>query len=113
MNLAKLWSEAEVAEPLGFVDENMHTVGAVVLKPNLPIILSLHPGEDFELNTDIIHEWKVVFQTSDGRVIGDANYSSVLRELHSFVIDQQNGSILVRALTDEDLENLHASSLFG
>lgn len=107
------WTNAVVPEPLGFVDDNLNTVGAIVLKANTPTILSLHPGEDFELNTDIIHQWKIVFQASDDRVLGDADYQNAIKELVPFILDQQNGSLLIRALSDEELENLHIQSIFS
>ncbi len=110
--IAKTWVEAKVLEPLGFVDEEMHTVGAVVLGANIPTILSLDPGADFELNTDIIQQWKIVFQNSEGEVLGDADYTQTLRELREYIVDQQNGSVLVRALSDDELYELHAKTIF-
>lgn len=113
MNLANAWADAIVSEPLGFVDDALNTVGAIVLRADTPTILSLHPGEDFELNTDIIHQWKIVFQASDDRILGDADYHVAIKELTPFILDQQNGSLLIRALSDEELENLHAQSIFS
>ncbi len=111
--LTQAWSKAKVVEPLGFVDDNFHTVGALVITADEPLILSLNPGADFELNTDIIHEWKVVFQTSNGEVLGDATYSVFLQEIQPFVKDQQNGSILINALSDNDITELHAKTIFS
>lgn len=112
MNRSAEWSAAQVIEPLGFVDDNMNTVGALVLRAETPSILSLDPGSDFELNTDIIHQWKVIFQASDGSVLGDADHSSLLREITPFVLDQQNGSILIRALADDELHDLYVQTIF-
>lgn len=106
------WSQAKVAEPLGFVNDDLNTVGALVLTAGVPMILSLDPGADFELNTDIIHQWKIVFQNQDGEVLGDADYLMVLKELKPYILDQQNGSILVQIPNDDDLADLYASSLF-
>lgn len=106
------WGSAIVLEPLGFVDDNMNTVGAFVLQSNQPAIISLHPGEDFELNTDIIHAWKVVFQIQDGSVLGDANYETFLHEIAAYIVDQQNGSLLIRALDDDELHELYAKTIF-
>lgn len=112
MSPHEIWQSATVSEPLGFVDDNLHTVGAIVLKSNTPTILSLQPGEDFELNTDIIHEWKLVFQDSNNQILGDADYSQALRELAPFVLDQQNGSLLITSLSDEQLEELYTKTIF-
>lgn len=111
-DLQLAWSEAAVAEPIGFVDENLHTVGAITLKAGAPLILSLSPAEDFELNTDIIHDWKIVFQTTDHEILGDADYTRALRELKNYVLDQQNGSLLVQALTDDELHEIFVQSIF-
>lgn len=112
IDLSEVWRTATVAEPIGFVDEAMNTVGAFTLTSDTPIILSFSPAEDFELNTDIIHQWKVVFQTSQGEVLGDANYEQVLNELKPYILDQQNGSLLIRALTDDEISDLHAQTIF-
>lgn len=112
MDFAEEWRTATVAEPMGFVDENMNTVGAFTLASNTPTILSLSPAEDFELNTDIIHQWKIVFQNSQGEVLGDASYEFTIKELQSFILDQQNGSLLIRALSDDELSDLHAQTIF-
>lgn len=106
------WSAATVAEPLGFADDNFNTVGALVLKAGTPTIFSLQPGEDFELNTDIIHQWKLIFQDSENHIIGDADYHTALKELHPYVLDQQNGSILVRPLSDIELDEIHSKTVF-
>lgn len=112
MSIDKDWSRAQVLEPLGFVDEKLNTVGALVLTSGAPIILSLDPGEDFELNTDIIHQWKIVFQTQDGEVLGDADYQTLIREIRPFILDQQNGSLLVYVPNDEDLSDLYTNTIF-
>ena len=106
------WSRAIVAEPIGFVDESLHTVGAVTLKSGIVTILSLSPGEDFELNTNIIHDWKIVFQTSDSEVLGDADYRRAIKELKPYILDQQNGSLLVRAFDDNELHELFVQCIF-
>ena len=112
MATAQDWSKAQVVEPLGFVDDQLHTVGALVLRADTPVILSLNPGEDFELNTDIIQQWKMVFQNSVGEVIGDADYHLAIKELQDFILDQQNGSLLIRALTDDELADVYAQTFF-
>lgn len=111
-NLAAVWRSAIVAEPMGFADEALNTVGAFTLSSGQPTILSLDPAADFELNTDIIHQWKIVFQTSQLEVVGDTDYQRALSELQPFVLDQQNGSLLLRALTDDELLDLHAQTIF-
>lgn len=112
MPLPDLWHEAVVAEPVGFVDEAMHAVGAFTLKSDTYIILSLSPGEDFELNTDIIQEWKIVFQTSAGEILGDADYFRTVNALQKHVLDQQNGSALIDKLTDDELHELFVEVIF-
>lgn len=107
------WANATVAEPMGFVDDELNTVGALTLRAGTLTILSLSPAEDFELNTDIIHTWKLVFQASDGRIIGDADYYLALQELKNFIQDQQNGSLLLHPLTDDELEDVFAKTIFN
>lgn len=107
------WNQAHVAEPAGFVDEDLNTVGVFTLKAGTPTILSLSPGEDFELNTSIIHHWKLLFQASDDGILGDANYDQALKELTPYVIDQQNGSILIKALSDVELDEILAQAMFA
>ncbi len=112
MNFAEEWNAATVAEPMGFVDEDLNTVGAFTLASDTPTILSLSPAEDFELNTDIIHQWKIVFQNSQNEILGDADYELTIKELRPFILDQQNGSLLIRALNDDELSDLHAQTIF-
>lgn len=112
MSVREDWSQAQVLEPLGFVDEDLNTVGALVLTAGAPIILSLDPGADFELNTDIIQQWKIVFQNQEGEILGDADYHILLREIKPYILDQQNGSLLVQIPDDEELFNLHTKTIF-
>lgn len=107
------WANAVVAEPLGFVDEQLNTVGALTLRANTPTILSLSPAEDFELNSDIIHQWKIVFQADDGQVLGDADYHRTINELKPYIKDQQNGSLLIQPLSNDDLEEILAKTIFA
>lgn len=111
-SLQTLWAQATIAEPLGFVDDELNTVGTFILRAGVFTILSLSPAEDFELNTDIIHRWKLIFQASDGRVFGDADYNAAIKELHLYIIDQQNGSLLIQCLTDNEIEDLYTQTIF-
>lgn len=112
MPFQKEWSEATVAEPVGFADEAMNTVGAFTLQSGKYTILSLSPAEDFELNTDIIQSWKIVFQNSDREILGDGDYFRTINALKKHILDQQNGSLLVNKLTDDELHELFVEVLF-
>lgn len=112
MQFQKEWHEAIIAEPAGFADENMNTVGVFTLKSGVLTILSLSPGEDFELNTDIIQKWKIVFQNSENEILGDADYFQTINALAKHVLDQQNGSLLINRLTDDELYELFAQVIF-
>ncbi len=113
MQLPDIWREAIVVEPVGFADEAMHTVGAFTLKSDTYTILSLSPGEDFELNTDIIQDWKIVYQSSTGEILGDADYFRTINALQKHVLDQQNSSILIDKLTDDELHELFVEVIFA
>lgn len=112
MEIIPSWLIAPISEPIGYVDSNAQTIGIIVITANTPFILSLDPGADFELNTDIIQSWMAVFQNSEGEVLGDTNYTNLLKEIHPYILDQQNGSILIQSLTDDELADLYAASIF-
>ncbi len=106
-NLAKLWQTAQVAEPLGFDSEQINSsVGVICLRANTPTIISLNPAEDFELNTDIINSWKLIFQNAEDEILGDIPYAELLPKLQPYILDQQNGSVLVQALSVDELLDL-------
>jgi len=107
--LQSTWNEAIVAEPIGTVDQSLNTTGIITLLANTFTILSTNPSEDFELNTDIIHNWKIVFQNSDDEVIGDADYFQALKALQPYTLDQQSGSLLIDKLGDEKLNKIFAT----
>lgn len=104
--LQSAWNEAIVAEPTGSIDQNLNATGVVILLANTFTILSTNPGEDFELNTDIIHNWKIVFENSNDEVIGEADYFLALAVLKPHILDQQNGSLLIDRLSDEELHKV-------
>lgn len=113
MDLAELWRQAQVVEPLEFdYEELASSVGAFCLHTGAPAILSLDPAEDFELNTDIIMSWKLVFQKPNGEVISDLPYDVALQALKNHTLDQQNGSVLIRALTAEETQEIIAKAIF-
>ncbi len=112
MDIIPSWLTAPISDPVGYVDDNGHTIGIIVITANTPFILSLDPGADFELNTDIIQSWMAVFQNSEGDILGDTSYANLLKEIHPYILDQQNGSILIQTLSDKELADLYAASIF-
>ncbi len=100
------WGTAQVAEPVATQDSSHHTISAFRVVAGVPTILSLDPAEDFELNTDIIQAWQIVFESSAGDVLGEADYFRTLEILQPYILDQQNGSLLIRGLSVSEIEQI-------
>lgn len=101
--MSSLWETAKVAEPMG-LDESEHA-GTFIINTNEATILSLNPAEDFEINTNVVQTWRIMF-VDDERVFGELDYATTITKLRPFQLDAQNGSILVRPLTHEEIESL-------
>lgn len=76
------------------------------------MILSLDPAEDFELNTNLITEYRLVFQNARKETIGTCDYFDALDILAPYTIASQNGSILLSPLTSDEMQQLIAQTIF-
>lgn len=84
--------------------------GAFSITDGMPLIFSLDPARDFEVSDRDVEGWKLVFVTTTGDMLGMSGYFKALGKLKPYILDEQNGSILVRALTRDELEDLYRKS---
>lgn len=106
MKLPEEWGTARVAEPIGITNNTNTNLGAFRVVADIPTILSVDPAQDFELNTDIIEGWKMIFMSPDADILGEADYLPALEALNPYIIDQQNGSLLIRALSIPEIDDV-------
>ncbi len=105
--VAPEWGTAEVALILTARDfDNSHTFATFALKPDSEIIFSLDPAEDYEINPHTIDGWRMIFLSEDGETLGDADYTTALDSLKPFIIEQNNDSVLIKKLTQVELEQV-------
>lgn len=101
--MSSLWESARVAEPMG-LSEAEHS-GAFILNTGESTILSQSPAEDFEINTNVIQGWKIIFVDAE-QTIGELDYEDALKKLQPYQLDQQNGSLLIKALSRAEVDKL-------
>lgn len=101
-SLHELWQTSPVAELKPFLVDN-HVYGSFELIPGLAQIFSLNPSDDYEVDEYTIAGWKLVYDTENAL---SAEYFSALKKLQPFIIDTQNGSILLRVDSIDDIAEL-------
>ena len=108
--LAEAWSTAHVANLLSVSNpETGETFGAFVITHDLLQIFSLDPEDDYEVNPNTIKSWRMIFPSEDATTapedaaLGYAEYFEALKALEPYVLARENGSILVRKLSSEEL----------
>lgn len=107
-DLSQIWQETHVANLMAIANPETGTeTGAFSITDNLPLIFSLDPARDFEVSNRDVDGWKLVFTTSNGEMLGMTGYFKALSKLKPYILDEQNGSILIRALSREELEELY------
>ncbi len=95
------WNNAQVAEPINW--DGAEHFGAFVLNTNQATIFSMTPAEDFEINTNVIQGWRLVFVDGE-EILGDLDYFVALARLKRNTLDEQNGSMLIKALSRQELQ---------
>lgn len=109
--VAPEWGTAEVAGILTASDFNdEQSFAAFALKTDSELIYSLDPAEDYEINPHTINGWRMLFFSDNGETLGDADYFVALKQLEPFTIDQNNNSILIKKLTQDELEQVYHES---
>lgn len=111
INLQKLWQETHVANLMAVTNpENGKEIGAFSITNDMPLIFSLDPGRDFEVSGHDVNGWKLIFVNSDGEMLGMTGYFKALGRMKPYILDEQNGSVLVRALNEDELSDLFQKS---
>lgn len=111
--IAPEWGTAEVANIMSATNQaSNQSFAAFTIKAGTDTIYSLKPDEDYEVNTNSIDGWKMIFLSENEEVLGDADYFTVIEQLKPYTLEQNNNSVLVRKLTSEEfkklLEDTHA-----
>lgn len=105
--IAPEWGTAEVANIMSAANQASNQSFAVfTIKAGTDTIYSLKPDEDYEVNTNSIDGWKMIFLSDDEKILGDADYFTVIEQLKPYTLEQNNNSVLIRKLTSEELEKL-------
>lgn len=105
-DLAKAWNEAHVANLMSVTDpETGSNFGAFTITHDLLQIFSLNPEADYEVNPHTITDWRMLFMP-DNHTLVYADYQEVLKTLSPFILAQENDSILVRKLSQTELEEI-------
>lgn len=118
-NIKDIWQTAPVANLLSLTNpQTKQEYGAFVITSGTPFIFSLQPTVDYEIDGREIPGWKMIFATNNNEVnelhessvIGTAGYFETIGKLKPYIIDEQNGSILVRELSEAELLDLFQKS---
>ena len=97
------WSKAVRSQPnLG------EKLSLLSLAEGEETILPKEPQKEYTIDGQPSEEWKLVLmkRTRKGKCfgVGHADYASALEKLAPYILDQDKTSVLVRALTGEELE---------
>ena len=100
------WQTAEVLEPESYDDLNEELPAVVFWVPSgKSFILSLDPVIDFEINNKGVSAWQLGFEAADQTVTREYQAAIAMLRKSNYVVDEQNGSVLVRPLTDLEIAN--------
>lgn len=112
--LSEAWSAAQAADLLSVSNSATGEVfGAFIITHGSLQIFSLNPEDDYEVNPNTIKSWRMIFPAEDGNdapanaALGYADYFEALKALKPYTLAQENGSILIRKLSQEELKTVY------
>ena len=101
------WKEAYTAEPKIYqMPDNTEFAGCVITEATRTILYR-DPKTQFAKEGNNISGWKMVLVSlTRDCALGDCDYYETISKLDKFILDSKEDSILIRGLSDKELENL-------
>lgn len=108
LDLQHAWNRARLTEPFMVTSPTTGAeLGVFLLESDTIQIFSLDPTKDFPDYK--VSAWSMAFQLGD-QIVGLASYFTTLEQLKPYVMDLQNGNLLVRGLDHEEFLALFQAS---
>lgn len=100
LDLQHAWNRARLTEPFTVTSPTTGAeIGVFMLDADSIQIFSLDPAKDFP---DLkVSAWSMGFRFG-GQILGLASYFGALAQLRPYVMDLQNGNLLVRGLDPDE-----------
>lgn len=99
------WSRAYIAAPKFYGKPDDTPFGTIALAEGTETVLPKAPQKEYAVDGKAVADWKVVLvSTTKDCVIGDCDYFRALAKLKNYVQDTNDDSVLIRALSLEELE---------
>lgn len=101
------WENAYKAQPQFYKKPDGEPFGALALTEGTKTILPEVSKLNYEIDSKMITTWKLVLvSTTKDTIIGYLDYSSALKALEPYVLDSKNDSLLIKALSLDEMINL-------
>lgn len=108
IDLEQSWQRAQLTEPFVVTSPTTNTpLGVFMLDADTTQILPLDPAKDFP---DLkVSAWGLAFRAND-QVLGLAAYLSALEQLRPYLMDLQDGHLLLRGLSSDEITKAFRAS---
>ncbi len=101
------WSQAHAAEPKFYRGPDGAPFGAIALTEGAETILPKAPQGAYAVDGKPVARWRMVaISTTKDAVLGDCEYSLALEKLMPYILDDKDGSVLVKGLSLSELESI-------
>lgn len=101
------WKNAYQSKPKFYQGRNGKPFGAFALTEGTLTSLPTNPKAIYQLEHAEVQEWKLVLvSTTNQGALGDIDYDTALQKLMPFAIGEKDDSILVKALSLEEISSI-------
>ena len=101
------WGEAYKAQPQIYGKPDGSIMGAVALTEGTSTVIPKDPKLLYKVDGKMIEEWNVALvSTTEDSVIATVDYYSLLIKLSDYVIDEDENSQLIKALSLKEMKEI-------
>lgn len=100
-------SDAYIAKPHFYRKPDGGVFGAISLTESTETILPKNPQAGYQIDGKFVSEWKLVLVSISGdAIVGETDYVSALKKAETYILDENETSILLRGLSLAELKGL-------
>ena len=102
-----LWGEAYKAQPQIYGKPDGSIMGAIALTEGTLTVIPKNPKLLYKVDGKMIEEWNLALvSTTEDSVIATVDYYSFLIKLTDYVIDEDENSLLIKALSIDEIKEI-------
>ena len=94
-------------KPEFYVGKDGKPFGVFALTENTLTTLPKDPKAIYKIDNINVDTWKLMLvSTSENGILGDLAYYEAIHKLKKFVVDERNGSLLIKSISLDDLKKI-------